>query len=386
MLIDLVGDEVVTLPVACDEARLVEIGGHFLDTKLPPHCIVAGGSVAYACAPASTKYEGMDLDIFTYGPTSHQTSMELIQRLRDQHYIVGYLGNSVATGVKDGVVIQIICTGFATPDEIIYDFDLDYVEAYWFNGECRATPTAMKAWKTVTIRNSRSIAFQSIPKRRYIKAYRKGFDVSKFIELTNVESSSDEYVHEIPTNQAGGAIQVYMRDVLHLRLEHQQLQPMTAGLDGYHSIVNLSNESAQRLLPYITTTAKEHGAFVNMNFSVRTPKLTSPRFHQDLPTGNIYLTRNIKLMAQAGHFYEQLLTIERHLGIHRETWLVLEHYRDIAMKVDGKTEIVNQHGIVISPRPTGILTDMNISCIATGYFVSGGLTWYAKRLIFHASN
>jgi hypothetical protein len=161
---------------------LDHLSGGFLGIHgLPADCIVAGGSLVLANCPTSKQYPSMDVDIFVYGENAVINKNSIVKQLCNDGFYIGILSSSVVIAIKDGHMIQIIYSPCESAQQVIYNFDLWYVEAFWNpTSHFMASPAAIREWNNMTITGGRYTDQEPVPPKRLMKAHLKGFDISTF--------------------------------------------------------------------------------------------------------------------------------------------------------------------------------------------------------------
>lgn len=379
ILQNLYPNEFITVRVNPDMDRVSNIGGEVLDfVDFPNNCVIAGGAMVYACVTNSYTYEGMDVDIFTFGFNASSSALQIVEMLKSHEYIAGFMSKSVAVCIKDGHQIQVICTDSNSPEDIINNFDLDYVKVY-YSFACqrsRASISAVKCWSTMTI--GHEIVNTVINPARLIKAYLKGFDIRSFGQNEYMEFIPNEckcdtnpYLHSVLNccvdTLAHDArtcelkwktilrtyglpvdyIKMLMSRVLGCKdIEVHHMVPFVLSLFGPSYGKSLHNlPSTAQLSPYlkfITTfqAARPIGnivvQYVSMPFSIQTPYLLIISANNDSHPMRMLLEIDVKML----NFSRQILCIRNYLHIN------VDGKRQNCIKVNANvdTVFVNRYG------------------------------------------
>jgi hypothetical protein len=172
------------------DSRLAELSrGLIKGSMLSSQCVLAGGSLVicmFTDIDIKTIPVDSDIDLWVFDETKFSTMLNYFESLYSGH--VRFLKNGPVTTVlvdDTGVSIQLVtCFGstYKNPklnvQNAIYNFDLDYVKAFYDGTSVYVTSECERAWKERRV----STGFSSIPKSRFDKAREKGFEISKEYE------------------------------------------------------------------------------------------------------------------------------------------------------------------------------------------------------------
>lgn len=122
----------------------------FNGAGLRPYCI-AGGCISKLIDPLANDEERArsDVDVFVYGDDQEKIISDLAREITagTEHAIVVFRG--VASIYRPGATkIQIVSSGFKSPDEIIKNFDFSHVMAYWSNNSVHITAMCAHSFAT----------------------------------------------------------------------------------------------------------------------------------------------------------------------------------------------------------------------------------------------
>jgi len=174
-------------------------------SALGKKCVLAGGAVVWAIFEDITRHPAMDIDLWV---SEEETAKAILRALMDSAtgYVVCFNDRpSVFTFLTVGSVpIQIILHQ-KTPCEIVTNFDMDYVRAYFDGTSLMMAPEAWRAW------NKRAVlcAFPTLTENRIGKAIVKGFQVDDLI-FENKPSRKSAHRYYLPSAEHTRAYTTYI--------------------------------------------------------------------------------------------------------------------------------------------------------------------------------
>lgn len=190
--------------------------------ELQQQFVIAGSSVIYGCSDNIKKEDVGDIDIFILNSNtdSVKKAINVISTYFtiDQYLILqnsyfdierypfkfgnelnpSFNNPSVVTIViNDNINFQIICTYYSSPQEVIDNFDFDYVSAAIHKDIEIIPEITQKSWEHKKIFLSRTNEFRQ---SRAIKALRKGFKMPIYSNKYEVKPKEERFYNQVYSN------------------------------------------------------------------------------------------------------------------------------------------------------------------------------------------
>lgn len=244
------------------------------------YVVIAGGAAMYLGCPSSKWDLSCDIDIFVLYSVSMESLhiiTKIVQTLQEEGYIVCKYGPSVLTAIGEygRRRIQIIFSLAESPHELIVNFDLNTVRAYYDGAFLHSTYSANSDWQQMKCSNGLT---KPIKARRLARIYLKGFDLDENAKtyLKNTigwpipDDIKEKMLYNIP----------YITPNVPLRIQHQILKQM--GMTPVPNLISDNSDNSKVIPQYIDLAplVNSYGAVdiytnISMEDYIKTVKLVN---------------------------------------------------------------------------------------------------------------
>ena len=194
-----------TIDKLIEYAKSKTIWGHFLEKYLPINCIFGGGFLTTCIKNLKVqKYNDIDIWVFGNSEIERKNNFDLLiesiklffKDIEIDQYIISVNKSIVSVHMNNEMSLQIIYTNKINPIEIISDFDMDYLKAYYINENnnyiCYLSSQAINSYITNTTNFCNEK--KNIRPSRIMKAIEKGFSITNLsIDLKILENNDEWY-------------------------------------------------------------------------------------------------------------------------------------------------------------------------------------------------